>query len=422
MYIYFFVLAPQNKRLALVYLANEVVQQSRAKKRDEFVKAFAKVVPEAMGFTFRQTSNADTKSRIKRVADVWRQRNIFSEDVLNKVEQAFTEPKRLGGSLKFGAAAGSSSRFGQLSSTSATPAELPAFLSKLLTMHKSLTASIAVSDLSSKTVLADYTALVESDSLPAPKEYSKKLSNLEPRLISAHANLSKQISARRDLIDQLKSLAESSESLLKEDEDKLKDLEQKQLKVKDLRNDLSEMLGYEEETKESEHSTEGSTTPPFEPPISKHGGSTSKSSTFLYEDDSEGNSLATGTSTPPAPPSDPTDKTFGGFSIVDDDDDEKETTTSQASHRNNGRKSVTFDTSAPTYASSSESEESDDERSHPLKRQKLKAGEKDLNKESGNFTNTTQTSKGPDSNIKGFEGLDPKIAQFLSSFAKGNSV
>jgi regulator of Ty1 transposition protein 103 len=34
---------PASRKLGLIYLANEVVQQSRAKRKEEFVKEFAKV-------------------------------------------------------------------------------------------------------------------------------------------------------------------------------------------------------------------------------------------------------------------------------------------------------------------------------------------------------------------------------------------
>lgn len=77
--------APNNKKLALIYLANEVVQQSRAKKRDEFISAFANIIPGALGSAYKQCSN-EIRAKIKRVVEVWRQRSIFTEGVLYKIE------------------------------------------------------------------------------------------------------------------------------------------------------------------------------------------------------------------------------------------------------------------------------------------------------------------------------------------------
>lgn len=80
--------APANKKLALVYLCNEVVQHSRAKKREEFLTAFAAVVPDALGSAYKSAAN-EVRARIKRTVDVWRQRNIFTEGVLYKIESQF---------------------------------------------------------------------------------------------------------------------------------------------------------------------------------------------------------------------------------------------------------------------------------------------------------------------------------------------
>lgn len=39
-------IAPNHRKLGLIYLANEVVQQSRARKKEEFLSAFAPVCNE----------------------------------------------------------------------------------------------------------------------------------------------------------------------------------------------------------------------------------------------------------------------------------------------------------------------------------------------------------------------------------------
>lgn len=125
----FVFLAPANKRLALIYLANEVSQQSRIKKWNQFTEAFAKRVPGALGYVYRQAS-ADIKPRIKRVADVWRQRQVFPEDVLDKIDAALLDTRKPGGGFGFG-----SGKFGDSSSSSSAP-ELPPILSKLASLHK----------------------------------------------------------------------------------------------------------------------------------------------------------------------------------------------------------------------------------------------------------------------------------------------
>lgn len=80
------------RKLNLIYLANEVAQQSRARRKDEFPKAFGSVIAEAMGVAYRG-STADIQNKLRRVLDVWRTRNVFEPPVLAEVDQ------RLDGSL-----------------------------------------------------------------------------------------------------------------------------------------------------------------------------------------------------------------------------------------------------------------------------------------------------------------------------------
>lgn len=97
--------------------------------------------------------------------------------------------------------------------------------------------------MSLKTANDDYQSIVESDNLPAPKEYASKLALLEPRLLSAHVNLTKRLNARREFIDQLISLTRSNEVLLNEDEELLKELDAKKAKVHELKTELVDMIG-----------------------------------------------------------------------------------------------------------------------------------------------------------------------------------
>lgn len=79
--------APDNKKLALIYLANEVVQQCRARRKDEFVEAFAKVIPSTLKRAYSSVT-PDIQNRMERVVKVWRDRSIFSPDVQAEMESA----------------------------------------------------------------------------------------------------------------------------------------------------------------------------------------------------------------------------------------------------------------------------------------------------------------------------------------------
>lgn len=85
-----------NKRLNLVYLANgtshprwnhlgvvetiltihvEVAQQSKARKKDDFLIAFSPVIAEATATAYKGATN-EVQQKLRRVVEVWRQRLI----------------------------------------------------------------------------------------------------------------------------------------------------------------------------------------------------------------------------------------------------------------------------------------------------------------------------------------------------------
>ena len=73
------------RKLNLIYLANEVAQQSRARRKDEFPKAFGGVIAEAMATAYRG-STADIQNKLRRVVDVWRTRNVFEPPILAEID------------------------------------------------------------------------------------------------------------------------------------------------------------------------------------------------------------------------------------------------------------------------------------------------------------------------------------------------
>lgn len=412
---YDFILAPPNKRLALIYLANEVVQQSRAKKRDEFVKAFAQHVPDTIAFAYRQSS-PEIKAKIKRVVDVWKQRNIFSEDLVNKLYDSFSETstRKPGSGI-------SSLNFGQ--GLTNQKIDLPPFLSKLSTMYNIMTSSITLSESSLKTANRDYESIVNSDTLPPPKEYAQKLAQLDPRLTTAQINLTKRITSRRDLIEQLKSLANSSEELLHEDEMALKDLETKKENVSNLREELDGMLV---DLGDPKTSTSNSSPSPIA--YNNQSNASHKSvSAGLGDDEISDNENI---NTPPAPPSSYPDDTFGGFSIVDDEDDDTSSknynnhanSTSRLSPNTDGFPSSKIenqsklDDTVPEYAESTSGSEDESRNNHKQRIKRTKLDNSEKNEDTKNEIESTPQ------NSSGIEGLDPKIAQFLSNIAKSGSL
>jgi regulator of Ty1 transposition protein 103 len=91
------------KKLVLIYLANgewlwptrqdsklivvtEITQTSKMRKKEEFLRAFEPILAEATQAAYKG-SPAETQNKIRRVVEVWRQRQIFSLPTQQEVEK-----------------------------------------------------------------------------------------------------------------------------------------------------------------------------------------------------------------------------------------------------------------------------------------------------------------------------------------------
>jgi regulator of Ty1 transposition protein 103 len=64
----------------------EITQTSKMRKKEEFLRAFEPILAEATQTAYKG-SPADTQNKIRRVVEVWRQRQIFSPPTQQEVEK-----------------------------------------------------------------------------------------------------------------------------------------------------------------------------------------------------------------------------------------------------------------------------------------------------------------------------------------------
>ncbi|KAI8584914.1 RNA polymerase II-binding domain-containing protein [Geranomyces variabilis] len=76
--------ASPSRKLCFLYLANDVVQNSR-RKGDEFVKEFAKVFPETLPHVFRHTP-PETQQKIGRILAILEQRHIYPPEFVQSIK------------------------------------------------------------------------------------------------------------------------------------------------------------------------------------------------------------------------------------------------------------------------------------------------------------------------------------------------
>lgn len=224
---------PPNKRLSLIYLANEVVQQSRAKRKDEFVNAFARVIAPALGTAYSQASK-EVKERIKRVVGVWTQRQIFSPQILQDISKNLD-----------------SSAPSTVGSTSAMDLQTPAALKSVSAIQQKLDKTALQADKQFDSIVEEYTSVMESDALPAPPEYFAKLNQLYDKLKAASTATYNCIDLRKQLEKELQALMEDNKNQLSKLEGQHVELSTRTKHVGDTRAEVQQMVVSSEPPTES---------------------------------------------------------------------------------------------------------------------------------------------------------------------------
>ncbi|EPE31756.1 ENTH/VHS [Glarea lozoyensis ATCC 20868] len=224
-----------NKRLNLIYLANEVAQQSKARRKDEFLKAFSPVIAEATASAYKGATN-EVQQKLRRVVEVWRQRQIFETPIQDSVESRIDEldktrssgGKRMGGSI-----------FTSSTASSAVPNELAPLVEPQQTISQLV--------LSTKTSLnaanQEYDR-VNDPSVPTPSApvHAARLNGLLKVLANAEGAVAESIKARNVLIDGLEKILGANRDALAAEESQLMELRTRRQRTDAKRNEVEDSI------------------------------------------------------------------------------------------------------------------------------------------------------------------------------------
>ncbi|KAI9852760.1 MAG: hypothetical protein M1838_005518 [Thelocarpon superellum] len=231
-----------NKKLNLIYLANEVVQQSKARRKDDFLIAFSPVIADAVGTAYRGAT-VEVQQKIRRVVEVWRQRQIFELPIQVAVETRIDDLDKSRSSGKRSILGGSF-----LSSSAST---VPPELQPLVPLQT------AVSKVSSGKSTTVTTANQEYDKLndpatptPSPPVHAARLSGLLKSLASAEGAVADSIKARRALIQGLEKILDTNRTLLQTEETQISSLTERKGTVEAQKREVEDgiMRGLAEES------------------------------------------------------------------------------------------------------------------------------------------------------------------------------
>ncbi|CEJ54575.1 Putative DUF618 domain protein [Penicillium brasilianum] len=234
--------SPPPKRLNLVYLANEVAQQSKARGKEDFLIAFSPIVAEATAAAYKGSSN-DIQQKIRRVVDVWRQRHVFEVPILDAVEarvndidknRLTTKKQPLGGS------------FFKDSSAGATPSELQ----PLVPLQVAVTKAAMTSNTSATTASTEYIKLNDPQGPKVtPPVLAARLGTLLKALAHAENSVSEVIKSRRALIDGLEKILATNRSELEKEESLVAQFGEKKAETDTKRREVEDLImrGYQDD-------------------------------------------------------------------------------------------------------------------------------------------------------------------------------
>ncbi|KAJ4302130.1 hypothetical protein N0V88_002266 [Collariella sp. IMI 366227] len=227
---------PSSKRLNMVYLANEVVQQSKARHKEDFLNAFSPFIADATSVAYKGAP-VDVQGKLRRVIDVWRERGIFDKDVMQDLDGKLAEIDRSRPTAnKVGV-------FGGGAFSSSSGLSVPPELTPLVAPQQSLTKALQPMKNSLNAANTEYGKLSDpattSAALPVQ---AARLSGLLKTLANAEGAVTEGIRARRDLIRELEKMLATNRQALSADEKQMMELSGRRTEVEQKRQSVERAI------------------------------------------------------------------------------------------------------------------------------------------------------------------------------------
>ena len=164
--------------------------------------------------TAYRSSPPDIQGKIRRVVEVWRQRNVFETPILEAIEARADEVDKSKGS------SGKKTLMGQSLFSSTSSAGMPKELETLAPLQIAVTKETISGRPAIDTAQSEYSKLNDpSIALPSPPVHAARLSSLIKTLAAAESSVSASIKARKALIADLERILEINKAALMKDEE-----------------------------------------------------------------------------------------------------------------------------------------------------------------------------------------------------------
>ncbi|KAJ6188822.1 hypothetical protein N7519_003730 [Penicillium mononematosum] len=244
--------SPPPKRLNLIYLANEVAQQSKVRGKHDFLIALSPIIVDATSAAYKG-SPSEYQQRIRRVVEVWRQRSVFDGPILDAVEARIDELDKARPTNKKQTLGGS---FFKDTSSGSTPSELQ----PLNPLQVALNKAVINSTNSATSATSEFDKLHDPETpKPTLPVHAARLSSLLKTLANAENSVSEVIKSRRALIDGLEKILQTNRAELSKEEGLSTELSQKKASVDTEKREVEDAImrglpSEESSTNPGEHS------------------------------------------------------------------------------------------------------------------------------------------------------------------------
>ncbi|KAK4162713.1 RNA polymerase II-binding domain-containing protein [Cladorrhinum sp. PSN259] len=243
---------PSAKRLNMIYLANEVTQQTKARHKEDFMNAFAPFIADAISVAYKGAS-PNVQDKLRRVVDVWKERNIFDKEILQAVYSKIAEIDK----TRPAAAAGAGFGAGFRSSSPAVPPEL----APLLTQHEAISKSLIPMKSALTTAQSEYEKLTDPTAqFPALSVQAARLNGLLKTLANAEGAVAESMRTRKEMIQSLEKLLAANQQALEEEEGHMKQLSGRRTEIEQNKNTIENTIIIGQATNNQEQGPPGERT------------------------------------------------------------------------------------------------------------------------------------------------------------------
>ena len=232
-----------SKRLNLIYLANEVVQQSRARSKQDFLLAFEPIVAEATALAYK-SADSSVRDKLRRVVSVWKDRRIFDQTIQSGIESQLNDLDGSSNATKSGSGGPAKAKSGKLggglfSSGSGVPTELEdsaALVTSLRDLQEGMNTRVSKAS-------EEFAKMTDPNTpVPTPPVHAARLSALGKTLATAQGAVEASLKARTELVAQLENLVKSHRKHLEDDESIFADLKAKREGVEAKKNEVEDAI------------------------------------------------------------------------------------------------------------------------------------------------------------------------------------